>query len=201
MKQSFSFEDYEQTLCLKVCQQLYFIEKCKCYDVSFALKKNSSSVDLCYNQIQLNCLTEYTNQFYDKKALECYSKCQVQCDYFIYDLVTSFATYPSEWYGRLLLNNTNFVNLVVNNTENYVMPEPTLNSLQETILMVNVYYDELFYTEIEDEPKVPFEALFAQIGSYLALFLGVSFLSIVEVLEIVFLVIYHSVIRYFKKRN
>ena len=122
--------------------------------------------------------------------VECYSKCNEQCEAVIYGLTTAFANYPSEWYASLLLNNTNFVTFVVNNTANKTMSAPTFNSLEKTILMVNVYYDELFYTNIDDEPKLPFENFIALVGGHLGLFLGMSILSLIEIVEIIFLIVF-----------
>ena len=131
----------------------------------------------------------------------CYAKCGVSCESFSYDLTTAFSNYPTKWYADILLNNSKFLNLVVNNTINYTMDRPTFESMQDTLLMVNVYYDELFYTEIEDEPKLEIEMLLSLIGGYMALFLGMSLLTLVEFIEVGYLIMHYAFIRWLRKRK
>ena len=80
------------------------------------------------------------------------------------------------------------------------MDRPTFESMQDTLLMVNVYYDELFYTEIEDEPKLEIETLLSLIGGYMALFLGMSLLSLVEIFEIFFILFDYYVLGWLRKK-
>jgi len=137
-------------------------------------------------------------------ASSCYAKCGVSCESVTYELTTAFSNYPTQWYSDILLNNSKFLNLVVNNTPNYTMDYPTFESLQETLLMVNVYYEELFYTEIEDEPKLEFETLLSLIGGYMSLFLGMSLLSLVEFIEILYIIFDYYVLGWLRirlKRN
>jgi hypothetical protein len=67
--------------------------------------------------------------------------------------------------------------------------------------MVNVYYEELFYTEIEGEPKLEFETLLSLIGGYMSLFLGMSLLSLVEFIEVGYVGLHYTLIRFLRKRK
>ena len=51
--------------------------------------------------------------------------------------------------------------------------------------MFNVYYDELEYTLIRQQPKIEPFGLISNIGWTLGLFIGFSFISILELIEIV----------------
>ena len=67
---------------------------------------------------------------------------------------TTYAKYPTKWASDLLLKNDQFKNLVVNNTiSTGPMPYPTLSSLKATVLMVNVYYEQMFYYETTEEAR------------------------------------------------
>ena len=55
------------------------------------------------------------------------------------------------------MKNKAFLNLVINNTVNYTMPPPTNESLSETILMLNVFYNELLKKNITIHPNSPLE--------------------------------------------
>jgi len=201
MKDYYQTEEYSQDYCFKVCQQLFILSKCCCYDLKFPLKFNpNDEYRQCSTSQDINCVVRAEEKFIkNNAATDCFNKCGVECDTVIYDLVTSFANYPTNWYANYLLNNSRFLNLVVNNTANSTMPQPTIESLQQTILMVNVFYDELFYTNTDEEPRLSFENFIALVGGYLGLFLGMSLLSLIEIFEIIFLIVYHYILKKYKK--
>lgn len=103
---------------------------------------------------------------------------------------TTYATYPTKFASNLMLNNTEFLNLVVNNTVGTQMPPPSIASLKKTVLMINVFYEQMFYYETTEEPRLTLELLIATIGGHFGLFLGVTILSFVELVEIIFNLIY-----------
>jgi len=68
--------------------------------------------------------------------------------------------------------------LVVNNTENY--------TIQFSVVFV----------DIEEEPKMPLDILISNTGGNFGLFLGISILSLVEFVEILFQVLYITLKKY-----
>ena len=61
----------------------------------------------------------------------------------------------------------------------------TYDLIKQSVLSLNVYYDQLSYTQISREAKLEIVDLVGSIGGLLGLFLGMSFLSFVELIEIV----------------
>ena len=57
-------------------------------------------------------------------------------------------------------------------------------SVKESIVHVNIFYDSLSYTESIELPRMDFVSLLASIGGNLSLFLGVSFFSLFEVIQL-----------------
>jgi hypothetical protein len=57
--------------------------------------------------------------------------------------------------------------------------------LRNSMIAFNVYYKSLQFTSITEMPKTPLIGLIANIGGLLGLFIGVSFLSFGEVIEII----------------
>ena len=55
--------------------------------------------------------------------------------------------------------------------------------ISKSVLSLNVYYDKLAYTQISKNSKLEIVDLVAGIGGLLGLFLGMSFLSFVELIE------------------
>ena len=133
----------------------------------------------------------------------CYPKCPLECTEVIYQLKTNQATYPNAWYADRLLNDTNFIKLVVNNSgqNTTALPEPDYESLTHTLLMINLYYEEMFYNYINETPGMNFELMLACIGGNMGLFLGCSLLFFVELIEILFNVIYIIIFKKLKTKN
>jgi hypothetical protein len=57
-------------------------------------------------------------------------------------------------------------------------------SLRYNILKVNIYYDSLSYTKINEEPAIDTITLVSNIGGSMGLMLGVSFATMVEFFEL-----------------
>jgi hypothetical protein len=89
-------------------------------------------------------------------------------------LTISASTYPTEWYAQVLTNNTNFNSVInayfggINYTDNFL-------ELKNSIACVNVYYEDLRYTEINDNQAMDIITLLGTIGGNLGLFLGFLF--------------------------
>ena len=65
----------------------------------------------------------------------------------------------------------------------------TFMDLQNSVSALNVYYDDLSYTLISQQPKLQLVDLISNVGGLLGLFIGVSFLSFAEAIEIIFEVV------------
>lgn len=59
----------------------------------------------------------------------------------------------------------------------------TENHIQKNIVLLNVFYENLATSFIQEIPEVSPDALFANIGGNLGLFIGMSLLSFVEFFE------------------
>lgn len=77
--------------------------------------------------------------------------------------------------------------------------EPSVELIASTTAVINVYYDTLRYTMIQETPSVTPEILISNIGSIFGVFTGSSFLSLVELVEISFTIIILAII--YKKKN
>jgi hypothetical protein len=203
MKKSFKIGDYNQKHCLKVCYQRFIIDKCNCFDLKYPLKSDSD-IQSCRTLNHINCVKNANHEYYvvNQDSI-CYPKCPLECTEVIYQLKTNQATYPNAWYADRLLNDTNFIKLVVNNSgqNTTALPEPDYESLTHTLLMINLYYEEMFYNYINETPGMNFELMLACIGGNMGLFLGCSLLFFVELIEILFNVINILIFKKFKTKN
>jgi len=74
------------------------------------------------------------------------------------------------------------------------------NALNTPYSLVNIYYEDFFYTLIKEDPKTSFDSLIGTIGGLLGLFLGASLISFYEIIDLLISVIYIS-LRSFKNKN
>ena len=61
----------------------------------------------------------------------------------------------------------------------------TYENVTRTFFALRVYYDDLKYTLIKQQPKIELFDLISNIGGTLGLFLGFSFISLLELFEVV----------------
>jgi hypothetical protein len=62
----------------------------------------------------------------------------------------------------------------------------SMDTFSKSILAINVFYKDTFHTEMMEIPEFTGDQLLASIGGNLGLFLGMSFLTLIEIVEILF---------------
>lgn len=108
----------------------------------------------------------------------CGDSCPLECDSVTYNLFTNEAEYPSKVYANSLVNNPIMKAKFTSNPSDL-----NYDTLQRTMLQVSVFYGHLGYQYYEEAAKMEVSDLVAYIGGTLGLFLGMSFLSFVEILD------------------
>jgi hypothetical protein len=174
-----SNKTYRQFDCYELCLQKNIIETCKCYISSF--DKLNGNIPCLSNQQNI-CQSKIFIEFFveSKVYIECNQYCPLECCSISYQLWPSFASYPTRGYAKKsLLKNTIITSKFQNETLTYDL-------LKQSVLSLNVYYDQLIYIKITKNIKTELIDLISNIGGLLGLFLGISFLSFVEIIEIIF---------------
>lgn len=104
--------------------------------------------------------------------IDCYSHCPPECSKFNYHLTLSTSLYPTNWYADLLNNSTDFWELInrdIDQNQTVVNYTNKYTELRDSVTKLNVYYEELYYTQIEQSPAVTSWQLFGTIGGNLGL--------------------------------
>jgi hypothetical protein len=161
---------YTQKECFAMCRNLNFNETntCRCYlnELDEELYKK------CYvgnsNLISQNCVVKFQADFNHKT---CMQYCPSECDSFSYDI--TLTTQSIIAYGNISLNST-FAEFL-----NYA-------NLTRTFYGIRVFYEDLRYTWINQQAKIELFGLVSNVGGILGLFLGFSFVSLMEIFEIIF---------------
>ena len=168
---------YTQQMCILQCYQNELISACSCSSPSFVslvrpLQRNCGT----YNETL--CLID----FFSLKFLSdgyisetCLPLCPLECDAIMYRTSLRSNEFNGDLYADYIRQNKNL-------SADY--GNETIDSVSESIVSMNVFYDSLSYEFSEETPQMDIVALVANIGGNLGLFLGVSLLSVCELIEI-----------------
>ena len=150
---------------------------CNCSD--YWLTFQVPGYDHCNNE-QKTCANDLYYQVFNTGDFimnNCLAKCPLECHKEYIYLHQSFYKYPEDKYIEELKKNQLLLSKYANETD-------FRNSLASNVAKVTIYYDTLTYTIIKEEAKVTWVKLLGNLGGHLHLFLGISFMSIVEIVEI-----------------
>jgi hypothetical protein len=176
VKKTFNLNNgiYSQLSCKQLCQQEYFIREHECSDPY-----------LPFTDPKFKPCKRTDRHFYRNESLlddndeynKCLSMCQIDCDEFRFLFTVSNLEFPT----------LNYVDIIQNkpllkakfNTEDFTN-KPYREEIKSAVLAFSVYYQTDLYRSIVDSEKMTQTAIVSQVGNYTGLFLGASFLSVVE---------------------
>ncbi len=161
---------YSQVDCFYLCQSLKFNKENNCgctfEDLNdFLPKCSTSDGDECAYIFLSNLLSR------DQFEL-CADYCPLECDSYSLDFVQKVQPI-----------------LVANNTlsDQFIYPQfKTFANFSRNFYSINVFYKKLKYMNIVQIPKLELFGLISNLGGLLGLFLGLSFISLVEILQLTF---------------
>jgi hypothetical protein len=162
--------DYTQKECIIICRNLKYNETntCGCYldslEDDFYIK--------CYSNTDNLTLRECVDTFMSSFDVElCYLEyCPLECDSFEYDI--TFYTESILSAGNISPDNIDFLDF------------KTYENVSKIFVSISVYYEDLKYTFISQQPKIELFGLISNLGGILGLFIGFSFISLLEIIEI-----------------
>lgn len=190
-KNTLKITKYSQNLCYEVClQTLYIIPNCGCADPSIPAWDKSQLI--CSNGSSLDCVSTQRDEF-DKMPIGdiCDTYCPMECDNIAYSYSISSSNYPSKYYLSIIKQQSGLLSKFT--TKHTFSPSTSLNSnikgpksnqinpatttassstsstvtddtIQSSFLMINVFYNDLRYTLIEETQAVTLETLIGIIG-------------------------------------
>ena len=165
---------YKQVNCISLCKLMFILDLCKCNLSTFNSLKLSAEY-YCDSYDKINC-TIVEGWKMDKGTMEqiCLPKCPLECNQNTLSPITvSSYRFPNDKYASDV-EAIEAINKTI----------PFIKDLSENLVEFSVYYESLSYTKIEEVPKMTVDDLIAIIGGHLHVFLGMSILSFVELLEI-----------------
>lgn len=116
----------------------------------------------------------------------CPDACPLECDSSKFLISSSVLDFPSKVYANVLKNDWR-IQARFNNRKNVSQDE-----LKRSILAINIFYDDLSYKRYSQLEKWLIIDLISNIGGTLGLFLGMSFLSFVELIDLIVQLLFKS---------
>jgi hypothetical protein len=178
---------YTRADCISLCRQQQIERECKCYDL---YHPNISSNKICNSTWENDCANKQQEIFEKSELpLKCNEMCPFECKKVIFSTIHSqineFSNEKAqEYFEHKLLK------------PKYEQFNSSLDEVKQSIINLNVFYDRMSFTEITEKPSFTFVDLVSNVGGTFGLFLGISLLSLLEVVE----TIYEMLLVYFKIR-
>ena len=154
---------YTRQTCLAFCTQMLTARRCGCQ--SNRLSFNVTSVAYCSMRDELGCAATVWSSPHDIDEA-CADKCPLEC------VRTRFVLVQSRKISR-------------NNDYSLFFPYLSAPTVQKNFVEVTIQYNDLAYVETREEPKMNGKELFAFVGGHLHLFLGMSLMSFVQIVELI----------------
>ncbi|XP_078610802.1 epithelial sodium channel subunit gamma-like [Branchiostoma floridae x Branchiostoma japonicum] len=166
---------YTQANCLVTCHQQHMVSVCGCADPSLKAPVNTAFCD------SVTTTVECTNRVKREIAtgvLPC--TCPASCSDKVYGKAIGLAEWPADSYLSHVLNKLM--------TKRGRRPGAGIlgntDSFKRNLLKLNIYYEALNYEQISESPGYEEESLLGDLGGQLGLWVGMSLLSAMEVVEI-----------------
>jgi hypothetical protein len=173
-----NYNYYRQKECLNMCLQAVIIQNYSCYSTLFPFI--SSYVQPCLKlDIIVQVFSFIQFLFFHNYQNECLIGCPLECESESYAFTVSSLDYPSKVFADYISKKSGIMSRYGNRT-------PSYDELKGSLVKLNINFQSLQYTLVEESQKTTWIDLISNIGGTLGLFTGFSFLSLVELLEIIF---------------
>ena len=171
--------EYTQQLCFLQCFQKEVIKECGCSANSFL--SFFSGASQCQTPTEVACyLNLFTYKYMTSNFISsnCIPLCPLECNSTKFTTSERINDFDGDTYMDYIQQNPRLVS-------DFAMQPIDAAQASASIVSLNVFYDSLSYEYLEESPQMDIVALLANIGGNLGLFLGVSLLSVCELVEII----------------
>ena len=164
---------YDRYNCVAFCQQILAFNASGYYYMNYP---NPFGLRLCETYDE--CMS-IEDAVIDDSV--CSLMCPPECEQYTYEYDVSLSDFPSFNYAYKLINDRHDHFKRLFQTENI-----TYDMFKKSVSSFHFYFDELVIKEITASPSVVFVDLISNIGGIFGLFVGLSVLSFVEIIELAF---------------
>ena len=167
---------YTQSICYLQCQQRAIYVTCNCTNPSYV--SLFSNVSQCLTQKQIECMLSlyssakglFKSDFFEEN---CRANCPLECYWEKFDASLSVYEVMPKYFLDYLNSNSKL-------SQDFVQTRLGPETIKSSYVYLSVFYKSLTYEISTESPQLTLIILFANIGGYLGLFLGVSVFSLFE---------------------
>ncbi|XP_052084690.1 amiloride-sensitive sodium channel subunit beta-like [Mytilus californianus] len=159
--------------CFEECIDMNVKKKCKCL-LTFS-RANNTKLFTCYTDEEFACIENV-----HENVTGC--KCQNPCSEKKHEMTITTTRWPAENYEELLEDILLHKGLSVSNIRN-------------SLMHISIFFSSLYEEVTEEVPSFTFENFLSNIGGSLGLWIGMSLISIGELLELCFFLLNNMVRR------
>lgn len=179
---------YSRKECIRLCRRLFALEKtdCKCNSTYMNFKRDCAGEGSVVVEKEIkDCTNDFLNNIFGKMRDSCLEYCPEECDSIDFIIST---------YNEIYLNQGN----ITDSSKKFFSLDKykTYEEVRNNHLRINVFFDDLKYKLISQHPKIELFNCISSIGGIFSLFLGISFISLIELFEIIIELIYVFVSTY-----
>jgi hypothetical protein len=156
---------YSQQACLKICLQRTIQKRCNCQSAMLPQLELNSTLKICdtRRRITRSCVEEVMFRAEDK-VNDCL--CPPRCQVVNYDKTVSMARWPTR-------------------EDKVTFDRGKANINFQNLAKVTVYFQTMTCQEVTQEKAYTTAKLFSSLGGILGMYVGFSFLSLFEILEVI----------------
>ncbi|XP_050403174.1 degenerin mec-10 [Patella vulgata] len=175
---------YTRASCQKFCEAILIMDNCNCTDpfkeeINLKIGNTRELPHECRSEKDTKCMVS-TERRYEIGDLKC--TCDDPCDETKYVKSVSARQWPSKSYADLLLD------ILCNKRgkaecANYEKGDD--RSLAQNFVKLNIYFEDLNYQNITEEPDYQDSQFASDVGGTVGLWIGLSALSLVEVFQFI----------------
>ena len=168
---------YKQKDCNNLCIQKSINEKCGCNQLLYERYKD---LPACVSNNQTECSFKQIELFEETIADSCIKQCPLECKSVSFEFDISL----SRFHSGNLLHDKDSEEESSEKSKNNFYDNFNEEVIADKFMFVNVYFEELKYKLIEEHESQTIVTLISNVGGTMGLFLGISLLSFIEILEI-----------------
>ncbi|XP_013400770.1 FMRFamide-activated amiloride-sensitive sodium channel-like [Lingula anatina] len=200
---------YTSEHCMKICQQQFVIERCGCMapnlpKVSDEIPDNITYCGYLYSddyaasldnvECEDSALREFVSDSRNSEKCECYSPCSE----FSYRTALSQSFWPLDYYANSFLltyvfNHPNYSHLLAYKNFQQLGYSDLGGAIRRNFLRLNVYFEDLSVQENVEIASYEFQDFFSDLGGTFGFWIGVSMLTLCELIELLVRVFYFGV--------
>ena len=169
---------YSKENCLLYCYNYFTSQVCNCS--AYWIRWRIPGFGYCLGKQSICSDDFYFLTFNVGSFIEdnCISRCPLECDIQRFDNRQSFYKYPDPVYVKNTLQKNEMLISRYSNQTDFTQ------NLASNVVKFSVAYDALVYAEAKEEARIQWDTFLGTIGCHLHLFLGMSAISIVEIVKL-----------------